>query len=438
MLNGRYALVVGNEAILDTKIEPTRDVHQYFLRKVNEVSNVQYDEYYEIALDKNERINPVRRLIEDRKIQFRVEDVSKSLMSLLGTRLFTTVLTTTTDGYLECAMRQVWGNELRVVNIYDKDTVDEFQKTLKACRRGKIFNQPTLIYVFGKLDIDDLAKRYVKTEADAILLIEKWMRMDVESNNGMLDFIRNKRLLALGCKYDNWYFRFFWYVLTGINRSNEENDYDGMGEVAFSLDTEDKTDGKLLQFLDRTDICLLGDATAFITTFTKSLTEESENAPFRQQIVENRRRGSIFISYCSKDALIACQLFFRLREKKYDVWIDSARLYGGDDYENEIADAISESKIVITLLSPHVGKDLKNGDFNHYYNEEWKKAQQLKNKIIIPLAINGYSLRADYHQSYENIIKEHSSGIDLMESDGYNKLITSINEHINNDRFSQM
>lgn len=430
VLNDNYALVIGNEIILDTQIESTGDVHQYFLKKVNENSNVQYENYHEIALDITEKKNPVRRLIEDDEILFRVEDVSKDLMALLETRLFTTVLTTTTDGYIEAAMRQVWGGELRVVNIYDKETVDDLQKALKACRRGKKYNQPTLIYVFGKLDVDDLAKRYIKTDADAILLIEKWMRMDVESNNEMLDFIRSKRLLALGCKYDNWYFRFFWYVLTGVNKSSEENNYDGMGEVAFSLDKDDKTEGKLMQFLDRTDICILGDASSFINNITRTLTEDSDDAPFRQQIVESRRRGGVFISYCSKDALQACQLFFRLCEKKYDVWLDNARLYGGDNYESEIADAISAAKVVITVLSPHVADDQKRGDTDHYYNKEWRMAQQFGDKTIIPLAINGYSLRADYHQIYETIVNQQPSGIDLMDSDGFSNLITSINEHL--------
>ena len=105
VLNDKYALVIGNEIILDPKIEPTGDVHQYFLKKVNENSNVQYEDYQEIALDITEKKNPVRRLIEDNDICFRAEDVSKELMSLLETRLFTTVLTTTTDGYLVAAMR---------------------------------------------------------------------------------------------------------------------------------------------------------------------------------------------------------------------------------------------------------------------------------------------------------------------------------------------
>lgn len=427
VLNDKYALVIGNEIILDTKIEPTGNVHQYFLRKVNELSGIQYENYDEIALDKSERINPVRQLVESEEIRFTADAVSPELTTLLKTKLFTTVLTTTTDGFLEAAMRKIWGHELRVVNIYDKDTVDDLQKARKACRKDKRYNQPTLIYVFGKMDEEDLTKKYIRTEADAILLIEKWMRMDVESNNEMLDFIRSKRLLALGCKYDNWYFRFFWYVLTG-NIDSEK--FEGTGEVAFALNTTENSENKLQRFLDRTNICVLGDAHSFIRNITKTLTEETDDAPFRQQIIDSRRRGGVFISYCSKDALAASQLFFQLCEKKYDVWIDNARLYGGDSYESAISDAISSARIIIAVLSPNIADDLMRGDTEHYYNKEWRMAQQFKDKTIIPVAINGYSLRAEYHQRFEAVINQQPSGINLMDADGFHSLITSINEHI--------
>lgn len=439
VLNDNYALVIGSEIILDKEIEPTGDVHQFFLRKVNETSPLQYKDYYEIALDKGEKINPIRQLIKEEEIVFKAEHVSSDLTALLETRLFTTVLTTTTDGFLESVMRKIWKDKLRVVNIYDKESVDDLQKVLEACRQERKYNQPTLIYVFGKMDIKAMSKKYVKTDADAIELIAKWIRMDVEAQNEMLDFIRNKRLLALGCKYDNWYFRFFWYILTGISKTCEDNDYDGKGEVAFSIDQDDKSESNLLQFLNRTDICVLGDTHSFLTKITKLLTEESDDAPFRQQIIDNRHHGGVFISYCSKDALSACQLFFRLREKNYDVWLDNARLFGGDNYESEIADAIGSAKVVITLLSPHVAEDLKRNDTNHYYVKEWNMAQQFDNKVIIPLAINGYNLRAEYHQVYETIVNQQVSGIDnegaglkvdLMDADGFSKLISSINKHL--------
>lgn len=427
VLNDRYALVIGSEIILNPKIESTGDVHNYLLRKVNEISNVQYESYNEIALYMDERINPVRQLVESGIIEFDVKDVSPELMALLETKLFTTVLTTTTDGYIETAMRKIWGKELRVINIYDKESVDGLQNALKSCRKGKQYTQPTLIYVFGKME-EDWSMDYFRTDADAILLIEKWMRMDVESNNEMLGFIKSKRLLALGCKYDNWYFRFFWYVLTGAIDGNRK--FEGSGEVAFELNSAEQSENKLLHFLDRTNICVLGNAISFVKDITKMLTEESDDSPFRQQVMESRRRGGIFISYCSKDALIAGQLFFQLCEKKYDVWLDNIRLCGGDSYEREIADAIGSAKVIITLLSPHIADDLKSGVTDHYYNKEWRMAQQFDDKAIIPLAINGYDLHADYHQSFESIINKQLSGINLMDIDGFPKLIASINEHL--------
>ena len=102
----------------------------------------------------------------------------------------------------------------------------------------------------------------------------------------------------------------------------------------------------------------------------------------------------------------------------------------GDDYEKEINDAINEAKVVITILTPNVADDLKFGRTNHYYNKEWRTAQQFNNKKIIPLAVNGYNLRSNYHSEYDKIIPRHLSGIDLMETDGFNKLVSSIDENM--------
>lgn len=427
VMANKYALVIGNEMILDNKIESTGDIHNYLLRKVNENSNVQYERFTEISLYMDERINPVRKLLDAGEIEYRADYLSNELRELLKTKLFTTILTTTTDGFLEVALRQIWGKNLRVVNIYDKDSVDEFQNALKNCRKERKYTQPTLIYVFGKME-EDWSMDYFRTDADAILLIEKWMRMDVESNNEMLEFIKSKRLLALGCKFENWYFRFFWYVLTGAIDGNRK--FEGPGEVAFELNDSEPSEKNLLRFLDRTNICVLGRANSFVKDITKLLTDETEDSSFRDQIMEIRRQGGIFLSYCSKDALAASQLFFQLCDKKYDVWLDNARLYGGDDYEKEIAEAICSCKVFIAVLSPQIAKDLNCGDTDHYYNKEWRIAQQFKDKIIIPLAINGYDLRSDAHQVFETIINQQPSGINMMDADGFQRLLKSINEKL--------
>ena len=53
VLNDKYALVVGNEIILNKDIEVSGDVHQFLLRKVNEIYGTKYIAYEDIALDKS-------------------------------------------------------------------------------------------------------------------------------------------------------------------------------------------------------------------------------------------------------------------------------------------------------------------------------------------------------------------------------------------------
>ena len=57
-------------------------------------------------------------------------------------------------------------------------------------------------------------------------------------------------------------------------------------------------------------------------------------------------------------------------------------------------------------------------------------AQQFGDKTIIPLAVNGYNLRSDYNNVYEEIVGQHLHGEDLMEVDGFQKLLSAINENL--------
>ena len=45
VLNDKYALVVGNEIILNKDIEVSGDVHQFLLRKVNKIYGTKYIAY---------------------------------------------------------------------------------------------------------------------------------------------------------------------------------------------------------------------------------------------------------------------------------------------------------------------------------------------------------------------------------------------------------
>ena len=149
------------------------------------------------------------------------EEVSKDLINLIETKCFRLILTTTYDGYIEAVMKKVYGNELRVMNFH------------KSTDKGIIFDDkteygeipPTLYYAFGKASSDEI-NDYTYSENDKIKLISQWL--GVNSPNNLIAYLKSKKILAVGCKFDDWHFRFFWYCL--------RQDFGCMkGDVAISL-----------------------------------------------------------------------------------------------------------------------------------------------------------------------------------------------------------
>lgn len=424
VFNNEYILVIGSEVILDNKVEVSGDINKYLLKTINQLQHTKYTDFNDIILHSNEEIDPIRILLNSDKFKcaMSINDISTELRNLLSLKLFKVVISTTFDGYLELLMRNIWGDRLRVVNICNDKSIADFRNNLKSYRNGMKYDEPTLIYAFGKAEKDE-GKMFARTDADFIHIIEKWMQFDKGSDN-MLGFIQNKRLLALGCKFDDWYFRFFWYILKReITRLKE-------GEVAITLDSNDRSESNLGKFLHRTRVYNHKNARAFMNEIINDLSSTDPNSPFREQILRQRSKGGIFISYCNKDVVMAGQLFFMLRKHFDNVWFDNMKLQGGNNYNHEIENAIGDAKVFIPILSPSIANDLINDNTNNYYNKEWRMASQRKGFLtIIPLAINGYNLRDDYHSSsFEKIIGDNISGIDLMQPDGFSRLINAIND----------
>ena len=161
---------------------------------------------------------------------------------------------------------------------------------------------------------------------------------------------------------------------------------------------------------------------------TEMLNPNIENNPFKDLILNKRQEGGIFLSYCSKDIVLASQLFFRLSKLGYNVWFDVHNLEGGDKFNPIIREAIAKAKIFVPLLTPTIEQDIINNEYEkRYYVFEWRLAAEFDDKIIIPLAADGYDLKKGYHKSvFQAITKNESTGIDLMNSGGFNKFLLSL------------
>lgn len=438
VFNGDYILVIGPEVILaPTEENPSGDVNQFILSKINgeHIINAPFNSFTEMASFLSTDL-VLDCLNSD--FRYEIKDMTPELCGLLNTRLFPIVLTTTFDGYLETLMRSIWGDRLRVVNILDKESLLDFKKTLEEYPRGvkpfknsperDRYNEPTLFYLFGKAIPDEYGRprEYSRTEEDAIKSIDTWFGLKHDAHP-VLDLIRGRKLLSLGCKFDDWYFRLFWFILRGTI----EHLYNG--QVAFFLDESDRSDRQLGRFLERSHIRLHPDAREFMKKMTAALQASVTDNVFFKMLEAKRREGGVFLSYCSEDVRVVGQLFVRLVKQGFNVWFDNSRLRGGDPYDPLIRKAIEASRVFISVLSPQVMADYSAGKTDRYYLMEWGIARQYEDKRFIPLAVNGYELRSSAHAVvYESKFEHRLTGIDLTDKDGFNQLSQVISESLNN------
>ena len=438
--NDKYILIVGSEVILNKEVfkEEEGDINKYILDTLNIQLKTTYptlnafissrpsystgedlsgaDMIRNLVLPEMEVDGSISNFID-------TDDLAPELDLLLRSEMFRFVMTTTIDDCLERLMRDIWGERLRVVNIADDNDWITFQKEF-ASTRDKTeptrnvyrYNRPTLFYIFGKVD-SDTSKDFLKTENDAIKFIEKWLK----TSGDVIEYIKGKRILSLGCKFDDWYFRFFWYIF--------KRDFSklGEGEVAISFDDRITSDNNLKKYLERKNIFVHPDARQFMMDINQMLsldTKSAQSAEFHDIMLHRRGCGEIFLSYCSKNFALASRLFMRLTDMGYQVWFDNESLCGGD-YELSINTAINNARVVLILLTPEIAYDMESGHTDNFYNKEWRLAVQTDNKRVLPIAANGYYLRETYHtKTFESIVGR-CDGVDLM-TDGFEKLVSSI------------
>lgn len=434
--NDNYILVVGSEVMLrkDGDFEPYNgDSNDYILHLLKEKDEdlsekkkakiKSLNDYMGTLVDGEK--NLCKMFSEDNR---KIEDMAPELVAFLNTGIFKFVMTTTIDDYVEKLMKQIFGeNNLRVVCFGD-ESWKALKHNMDSLAEGETYKEPTLVYVFGKVS-DNSRTSFVKDDNDAIVFVKDWLK----ESGAVVDYIKSKKIVALGCKFENWYFRFLWYILK--RKFVNPRDKDGGGEVAISFDDEDVSDLRLKSYLEQNKIKLHPDAREFMRDISMQFEPEAQKLldPKLQEAIRTKRSmGGIFLSYKSKNFAFTYKLFNKLKLLGYEVWFDYDKLRGGY-YEEIIANAIHKAKVFVAILSLDVAKDLEEGHTSNYYNREWKEAVELGEKDkVIPLAIDGYSLRASYHNAFKSIIsltdEKKIDGFDLMEAGNYSKFIKRINE----------
>ena len=430
IINGKYILVLGSEIMLskNENVECNGDSTRLLFNSVkddliannhigadNRVSN-----FTELSQNVPDISRCVRNMVND-GLDYSISEMSPELVSLIKAKVFRIVLTTTIDPYIEILMREVWGEELKVMDISADPSSDDFD--FEKYHRNDIaqLTPPTLYYVFGKAAS---SSRFVATDNDAIEIMAKWMSK--ENPNNFLTYVRSKRALALGCKLDDWFFRFFWYVLKGNVKGLSR------GEVAVSLDETSESDSKLKSYLTQSKIFFRPDARSFISDLISKLETYKKDEP--ELIISKRRSGGIFLSYAHEDYDIVKTIFNSLTEAGLPVWFDERNLMGGDDYNTKIENEIANCHIIIPILSHQVSEDLANNIERYYKDVEWSMTQTFinggKKLKVVPLRIWGYNVRdEDISSKLPDCIKNKT--VHDLEKQSIDELVFNVRNLLN-------
>lgn len=411
IVKGKYVLLVGSEVILKKEFsdgDSTQDILSSVIEDLKVESLLGPDfactSFTELSRKTDRTDAKIRSLInnalmgnaqlgKEKNYYCDTDAVSKELKDILRTKFFRIVMTTTFDEYLENVMREIWGSELRVMNIYAEGKSFDLDEKEQSSEEFDV--RPTLYYICGK--VNNKGKKFVATENDAIEVVARWL-----SNNAPTKFLNNirpKGIISLGCKFDDWLFRFFWYILR-----KDVNNIDSSLKDAVAVSFSSESGKKLNEYLKSKNVYTEPDARSFMLSILA----------YKDQCIKdiaraNSRLGGVFVSYAHEDMPIVTSIVERLKEEGFDVWFDSAKLDSGDNYDTRISNAIAKCKIFVPVLSPQAKQDLCDDHTDRYYiKTEWALATQRAHNIdsntqkmhIMPLAISGYNERDDYHSKF--------------------------------------
>ena len=205
--------------------------------------------------------------------------------------------------------------------------------------------------------------------------------------NNILNALRNKNLLFLGCSYPEWLVRFALRLIS--NEPMHE-----WGNKRTIIVVNDKTEFRQKQnniLKNYEAVTYEGDTQQFVTELVKQWKQKNPNS---------QKNKSIFLSY-TRDDMQAVENMKKGIEELGNItcWYDNRELKPGDDWQEKIVVNIRNADIFIPLISAN---SLEHED--GYVQKEWmqgvnqwilRKHDKVDGKYLIPVVIDDSKLYSD-------------------------------------------
>lgn len=436
LLNSDNLYLIGSEAILEKDTPGTQGTGDSLMLLFNAIAdgrNTPLDErpsdehawhiwLSKNSLDRTSCESAWQRILDTLDLnKYISEDLADFLDKGIKYHLVDTIFTTCIDPILEILMRSIcddYGRKFRVFNF-----MDDAQFVSYSNRRSE--ECITLVYLWGRIgasrnDLGATSINYVYTEDDAMKTIAELIKADTDNKRELLrEIFFNKRVMAIGCRFDDWKFRFFWYSMRG--------DLEHLSHGTVSYSCIDPANDALYQYLESTKgLHVDNDSRKFLSTMAALIESDDMFNKIREKRVSTA--NGIFISYKTEDVRTTTKIFRYLSSTcNFKVWMDCQKLKTGDRYTPEIINAINSSDIFMPILSTDVAMDLKAGKQDGYYIKEWKAAN---GKTFVPIAIGDYDCRAEYHKVFREIcgFADEKKDITIYSVNDMDKIVDKIKE----------
>lgn len=389
ILEGNVIPVIGPEFLVDD--EKGSNPHQILIDDLAEAyevtshpasfSELLYDQNFTSADRKN-----IYAMLGD-AFEEPLFKPSELLMRLLRTKKFPFVITTSFTPVVEDAMREIWGNELRVMNFSNDPSHND--DILTRADIGK----PTVYYMFGKVCRSD--KKYVVTDYDMLTFCRAWLST-AERPQNLASELQSKYLLVLGNSYKDWLTRFVCFSLKPR-----------MTGQPVGLVVDPQAEDDLINFMKRIDMFTQRNAKEVILKIEEMLKEKLQAGGKGGDINMLRNGTDVFISYSRADAQVAQRLYDTLTARGIRVWYDRNSLSYGSDFMKDIVNGIKQTKLFVPIITNNI--EAQRNEY-HPYRTEWQTAIDMASgfgrSFILPVSERGFDF---YGSSIPQTLKNYNA-----------------------------
>lgn len=404
-VNGDYVLVIGSRGLMDVGRCGTDDADRVMLDLARAAAGKgryeadSFNDFNKLCFNLGDR---AKTLFSTTFTQNRLtkQMVNPAVVSLLESKAFRVVLTTSSSPIVEKIMRDVWGDSLRVLSVSSKEMNDI--SVSDKVDGDKSLMPPTLYYIFGRPEASN--NNFALNDNEKIEKMKVWLGSGAP--NDILNYVRSKKLFAYGCKFDDWFFRFLWHTF----RPNGDI---SKGDVALPFDVKNSEEDKRLRdYLSRYNVHIVDNPEGYISRLAEKITANMTKFTGRFDINPDALHRHVFISYTHRDYVNAMRIYNRLVDEKIPVWLDHYKLGGGDEFDKEINKGIESCGVFLPILSSNVRTDSEKilrwidnqsagepkENQSYYRANEWARGCDANAEWkVIPVATFGYDYTKDYH-----------------------------------------